>query len=226
MSKTITGTWITPTGAAVANGKLYLQLSQDATVASTGQVAPSLITIQLDATGSIPAATTIWANDELSPGGTTYQLTVAENGGGRVYGPEQFSITGSSPINLNSFTPSSSGGTATANNPIIASVSLTGQSASIGTTTFFTTAAAGLYRITVSLITTTTGVGNVFTTFGYNNGTASNTIIGATLSFGSSGAEATNTFTFYSPASQTVTYATTYASTGGYALRVRLEYLG
>lgn len=109
MTKTITGTWQFPDGSAVANGTLYLQLTQDANVVSTGQIAPRIVQIALDATGSIPAATVVFANDELTPSGTLYQVAVTQQGGGRVYGPELYSITGVSPISLNSFVPLTSG---------------------------------------------------------------------------------------------------------------------
>lgn len=109
MTKTVTGTWQFPDGSAVANGTLYLQLTQDANVVSTGQIAPRIVQITLDATGSIPAATVVFANDELTPSGTLYQVAVTQQGGGRVYGPELYSITGTSPISLNSFVPLTSG---------------------------------------------------------------------------------------------------------------------
>lgn len=105
MPKIITGTWDHADGSAVANGFLYLKLSQDATAVGTGQVAPRLITIQLTSTGSIPTNTSIYANDELSPVGTSYSLSVDDLGRGNVWGPEIFELTGSSPIDINSLVP-------------------------------------------------------------------------------------------------------------------------
>lgn len=105
MSKIITGTWKYSNTSPVANGILYLTLSQNATVASIGQIAPQLITIQLNSSGQIPANTSIYANDELTPADTTYLATVIAFGGEKVWSQDFFSITGSSPINLNSIIP-------------------------------------------------------------------------------------------------------------------------
>jgi len=105
MPKVITGQWLYPNGSQVSNGILTLQLSQDATASGTGQVAPLVIKINLNSAGSIPVSTSIFANDELSPAGTTYIAVVNEPGGGRVWGPEILPITGASPINLNNITP-------------------------------------------------------------------------------------------------------------------------
>jgi hypothetical protein len=108
--KTITGKWQDGAGQNVSFGILSLKLNQDAVVLATSQIAPRNIAFTLDTTGSIPAATQIWANDELNPAGTFYSLTVMDSGGGVVYGPENFTISGGSPINLNNIIPSGSGG--------------------------------------------------------------------------------------------------------------------
>lgn len=103
--KVISGNWQDASGTPVSNGRLFLRLSQDATAISTGQIAPSLVSIPLDINGNIPANTKIWANDELSPTGTTYTASVLAQGGGLVWGAESLSITGASPINLNTLVP-------------------------------------------------------------------------------------------------------------------------
>ena len=108
--KTITGTWNYPDGSAVANGVLYLKLSQDAVASSTAQIAPRVVAITLNASGQIPANTQIWANDELTPTGTFYKCSVVAPGGSLVWGEEDFSITGASPINMNSLVPVLSAG--------------------------------------------------------------------------------------------------------------------
>lgn len=110
MSKVITGTWVDPQNAGIAFGVLSLKLNQDAVVTATSQIAPRIIQITLTSAGAIPANTSIWANDELNPAGTFYQLTVMEVGGGVVYGPEYFTISGASPINLNNIVPTGGGG--------------------------------------------------------------------------------------------------------------------
>lgn len=108
--KTITGSWQDSLGSSIAFGSLWLKLSQDATVIGTGQIAPRNIVIALNSSGAIPAATQIWCNDEVSPTGTFYTLSVLEQGGGIVWGPENFTISGASPINLNNIVPIGTGG--------------------------------------------------------------------------------------------------------------------
>jgi len=68
-------------GSPVANGTLYLQLSQNAQFTATPtQVAPKLISITLDINGSVPSGTTLLANDELAPTTTYYRMTVNQQG--------------------------------------------------------------------------------------------------------------------------------------------------
>lgn len=118
MSKTITGTFLNASGSPLAFGTLYLKLVQDATVAGTGQVAPATtLAFPLDINGSLGAGVTILASDELTPSGISYVLTVSEQGGGQVFGPEFFLISGASPINLNNLTPS-------ANSPVVFSTAI------------------------------------------------------------------------------------------------------
>jgi hypothetical protein len=108
--KTITGNWQDPQGVNASFGILSLKLSQDAVVIGTSQIAPRNIAFTLTTLGAIPANTQIWANDELNPIGTFYALTVMDSGGGVIYGPEFFSISGASPINLNNIVPVGGGG--------------------------------------------------------------------------------------------------------------------
>lgn len=103
--KSITGKWQNLDGTPVAGGKLFLRLSQDSVALGTTQVSTSLISFTLDSTGSIPAGSQIWANDELQPQQTTYSMSVVAAGGGLVWGAESIYINGSSPININSFAP-------------------------------------------------------------------------------------------------------------------------
>src|SRR5579863_3069306 len=111
--KTISGTFQNPDGSAVANGILKLTLSQAANISGTAQIAPTEVTIQLNSSGAIPANTTILANDELTPAGTTYYATLfngnknssgAYVAGGQIFS-QQWSISGTSPIDLTTLTP-------------------------------------------------------------------------------------------------------------------------
>jgi hypothetical protein len=103
--KTISGKWQFENGLPVAGGLLKLQLIQDAgTVNTTSLISPTAVNILLDSTGSIPANTSVWFNDELTPSGTTYTVTVVNQFGGIVWGPETVQLTGAS-FNFNTFTP-------------------------------------------------------------------------------------------------------------------------
>lgn len=101
--KQITGTWLREDGSPASGAILTLKLNQDASSPSS-QIMAALISIVLDSTGSIPANTQVWANDELSPTTTFYHLTVQDGTSGTAY-RERLTITGNSPINLNSLVP-------------------------------------------------------------------------------------------------------------------------
>lgn len=98
-----------PDGAVAANGRLLLSLSQNAMITSGGGQVYSLVpvVIDLDANGLIPAGTTIWANDELTPSGTTYLVNLQDRNRGRLDTLGTWSISGASPIDLSGMTPSS-----------------------------------------------------------------------------------------------------------------------
>lgn len=99
-----------PDGAVAANGRLLLSLSQNALITSGGgQVYSNLpVVIDLDANGKIPANITIWANDELTPSGTTYLANLQDKFGGRLDTLGTWSIAGASPIDLSQMVPTSS----------------------------------------------------------------------------------------------------------------------
>ena len=95
----------------------------------------------------------------------------------------------------------------------LAQYSLTAQSASISATTLYTTTAAGIYRVTASVQTTTAGsAGTVLATV---SGTAS-----ATASLTSLGATQSLSTTFYVAAGTNLQYTTTVASNTGGSYRV------
>lgn len=104
--KTISGTFQDSTGAPLAGGRIFFKLSQDAVAIGASQVAPSLVSFNLSNSGAFSGQ--IWFNDELSPSGTTYSVSVLAQGGALVYGSETFSITGTS-FNLNTAQPSNQG---------------------------------------------------------------------------------------------------------------------
>jgi hypothetical protein len=104
MMKTIIGNWSDPSGKVANWGKLFLVLNQDA-LTYAGQVAPREVSFQLDVNGSLPAGCRIWANDELTPTGTYYRVTVTSQGGGVIWGPRWMILSGLDPIDLNAIVP-------------------------------------------------------------------------------------------------------------------------
>jgi hypothetical protein len=105
------------------------------------------------------------------------------------------------------------------------------QIATLGTTTLYAVDAnhAGMYRVTVDLITTTAGAaGTVVATIGWNNGSAAQTQNSATLVLTILGNEVTMSTDLYSAVSQNITYAWTVVGLVGadFSVRIRLEYLG
>jgi hypothetical protein len=112
LSKTITGTFQDAGGNALAFGTVYLKLIQDAVVSGTGIIAPRTLSFTLDVNGTLGSGVTIYGSDELTPLNIAYAVTASENGGGQVFGPEFYVISGVSPINLNNLTP-------TSNSPVV-----------------------------------------------------------------------------------------------------------
>jgi hypothetical protein len=92
--KTIIGEW---SGGVTAR----LELSKYALIGGTTKNAPRFYQITLDSNGAISAGYEIWANDEIMPEGTTYRLTVYDSSGLIIVGPDQLTICGTAPINLN-----------------------------------------------------------------------------------------------------------------------------
>lgn len=106
MSKTLeNGSFQDAVGAVVNAGTIEFVLSQDAMIIAGGQVAPTRVSATLDSSGDMPALFTILANDELTPSGTFYLTTVFDSNGARVFGPERWVFSGSSPIDLDTMTP-------------------------------------------------------------------------------------------------------------------------
>jgi hypothetical protein len=103
--KNIFGQWRDPRGNVAASGRLHLKLNQDAVIYSIAQAAPREVSFALDRNGALFPDARLWANDELKPAGTYYTTTVTEAGGGVIWGPQQFMISGLEPINLGGIVP-------------------------------------------------------------------------------------------------------------------------
>lgn len=118
--------------------------------------------------------------------------------------------------------------------PIYGSVALTTQAASIGTANAYASAPAGMYRVCwdQQITRAATSTSSLLTTIGWNNGSAKTTTL-ASLNGGAlqTTADASNTLNsemgncmaIYSAASQNITYATTYASSGATTMQYRLN---
>lgn len=109
--KVISGGFQNSDGTPVAFGRMYLTLTQDAAAIGGPSVAGgSTVSFKLDANGQLPSNAEIWYNDELTPAGTAYQVSVVAAGGGLLYGPEYFIFAGTSPSNVGGMFPSIFGG--------------------------------------------------------------------------------------------------------------------
>src|SRR5580658_2637288 len=95
-------------GAPIASGTITFQLSQSAYVAGTGQVVNStVISYNLLANGNIASSPspTLWGNDQLTPSGSYYIVNIMNSSGAVVRGPENWIISGTSPISLSAIVP-------------------------------------------------------------------------------------------------------------------------
>lgn len=115
---------------------------------------------------------------------------------------------------------------------VVATLDLTGQTATIPTSLLYIVGpfANGMYRVSVDMICTTAGAaGGVSVAIGWNNGvTISGLVSGSPMTLSTPGESSSMSGTFYSAASQNITYSTTVTGGAGsaYAFRVRLEFLG
>lgn len=100
------GSFQSPAGVVVANGKLILTISQDAEIIAGGQVKQGLpAVINLDANGDVAGTPQVYGQEELSPGGTFYYADILDSNGNRIRETEKWVITGASPINLDLMVP-------------------------------------------------------------------------------------------------------------------------
>jgi hypothetical protein len=104
-------------------------------------------------------------------------------------------------------------------------VSLTGQTANIGTTALLTAPTTGtVYRVTAYIEGTTVGTGTLTVTIGWTDNVGATTDAGLTLSLLGTG-RASRTIPVF-VASGNVTYAVSGYLTGAYALYIRTEIIG
>lgn len=98
-------------GNVLAGGYLMFELSQDAQVNGTTQIAAGYtVRINLDSSGNVATSSTqsIWPNDVLSPNGTFYLVSAYSAIGQLVWGPNAQQVLSSpSPFNIGVWVPSS-----------------------------------------------------------------------------------------------------------------------
>ena len=108
--KTITASQAFQDGAGnvLASGTLVLRLNTMASAqgAGGGQIEPIDVVIPLTTTGLIAGAPiNLWANDQLTPTTTFYTARLYTSGGLLVGGPANWTISGSSPIDVSALNP-------------------------------------------------------------------------------------------------------------------------
>lgn len=92
-------------GNLLANGYLVFQLSQDGSVAGTGNICAGIeITITLDGSANATAGQSIWGNDVILPVNTFYRVTGYTSKGQPAWGPNNQQVVGST-FNLSSWIP-------------------------------------------------------------------------------------------------------------------------
>jgi hypothetical protein len=98
-------------GAPLANGYILFELSQDAQVNTTTQIAAGFtVNIPLDASGNVVTSPvqSVWPNDVLSPAGTFYNVSVYSANGQLVWGPNaQQVLSTPSPFVIGTWVPAS-----------------------------------------------------------------------------------------------------------------------
>lgn len=103
------GAFQDPAGNVLANGYLLMQLSQDAQVNGSTEIAAGIeLKLPLDANGNITTTPPqyVWPNDVLTPAGTFYTVSAYTAEGQLVWGPNAQQIfSNPSPQNAGGWTP-------------------------------------------------------------------------------------------------------------------------
>ncbi len=109
-TKTITATqaFQDSAGNVLASGTLILRLNTLANAQANGggQIEPVDVVLPLTATGLIKnAPVNLWANDQLTPTTTFYTMRLYNSNGLLVAGPVNWTLAGSSPIDVSALNP-------------------------------------------------------------------------------------------------------------------------
>lgn len=116
----------------LANGTIVFKLANSDLIVGGPQIVQGLTyTITLNSSGLVPAATTIWATDQMTSTGNYYIVNIFNSNGLLVRGSENWRIAGVSPIDLaletNSTLPDPGLSNPVLQNPVAAQT-ITGQS--------------------------------------------------------------------------------------------------
>lgn len=143
------GAFQDPGGNVLNGGSIVFRLSSPAQTINDGQAVPDIpIVFALNSSGSVPSGSALYGNDQLTPNGTYYIVNVYNALGALARGPENWVISGISPIDLGGIAASSP----SISYPLpipreVAVVSLTGQAAAIATTALYTPSVVSRFRI-------------------------------------------------------------------------------
>lgn len=141
-----------PQNNVLAGGSITLDLSQSAILIGGGDVVPTRVTLPLDSTGKIASQpVNLWANDQLSPSGTTYHMRFFNSNNLQVADFGNISIIGAAPIDLSLLTPVFAGPAFSVTNVpfVVARINLTAQAANVGVTTLYAVPTSGAYRVSM-----------------------------------------------------------------------------
>jgi hypothetical protein len=96
------GNFQTPDGTLLQSGStITFQLSNPAQVTGNdAQLAQDYTVTYGISAGDIQSGATIWANSQLTPSGTYYRVNIYNQNGQLIRGPENWVLSGSSPIDL------------------------------------------------------------------------------------------------------------------------------
>jgi len=144
-------------GNALNGGSITFQLSAPAQTINDGQAVQNVpITFTLNSSGSVPNGSALYGNDQLTPLGTVYVVRIYNASGALVRGPENWVVSGTSPIDIGGIAAS----TPTISYPAlvpgeVAKVALSAQTAAIGSTPLYTVVNGPRIRVSFEAKVTT-----------------------------------------------------------------------
>lgn len=99
----INGGWQSPLGEPLSGGCVTFRLTTDCTASSVQISAEQVVTVYLDAFGSVLGNIEMWPNDQLTPSDTYYVIHVYTQQGELAWSGQQTITSGAGPFDLNSW---------------------------------------------------------------------------------------------------------------------------